>query len=182
MEKYFNINHTQDSTKISIDFNVQNNSWHNHIDIIKEITLPISEYIFTKLGLDQYASHIEYSIILTDSVTIKQINHQYRLQNKPTNVLSFPSEEIEENNFTQLNIHNGFLALGDIIFAYEVIKDEAEEKNISFKNHFSHLLVHAILHCLGYDHEDNQEAERMENLEISVLSHFNIASPYEKLI
>lgn len=179
MENYFTITDSYNSIKISIEFDIQENNWNNYLNVIKPLSLSISSYIFIKLGLNEYASSIEYSIILTNSPNIQKINHQYRLKNKPTNVLSFPAEEIEANKFNQLQIHDRFVMLGDIIFAYEVIKEEAEEKNISFKDHFTHLLVHAILHCLGYDHEDEKEANIMENLEIDILSYFNIDSPYE---
>jgi len=180
MNYYCNISNNSENFKVSIDFDVQEESWHNEIDNIKDLAKLISEYIFRKLSLQDYTSHIEYSIILTNDLTISEYNLQYRQNSNPTNVLSFPIEEIDENNFSQLPIHDRFLFLGDIIFSYETIQKEAEEKNIIFKNHFAHLLVHAILHCLGYDHENDDEAKRMENLEITILNHFNIKSPYEE--
>ena len=69
--------------------------------------------------------------------------------------------------------------LGDIIFAYKIVEDEAQMQGKDFNNHFAHLLVHGILHLLGYDHQSDQEAMEMENIEVEILSTFNIKSPYE---
>ncbi len=69
--------------------------------------------------------------------------------------------------------------LGDIIFAYKIVEEEAQMQGIDFNNHFAHLLVHGILHLLGYDHQSDQEAMEMENIEVEILSTFNIKSPYE---
>lgn len=178
MNEYFNITEINNSHKLNIEFNLQEAQWKHLIAEIKHITVDVSKYLFSELGLNKYATSVEYSIVLTNNTNIQQINFQYRKRNAPTNVLSFPLEEIEANKFDQLKIHDGFVILGDIIFAYEVIKKEAEEKNITFEDHYTHLLIHGILHCLGYDHEDENEAYIMENMEVQILSHFKIKSPY----
>ena len=68
--------------------------------------------------------------------------------------------------------------LGDIAFGYETIHTEAIDQEKILEDHFVHLLVHSVLHLLGYDHQDDQEADVMENLEIEILRTFSIASPY----
>ncbi len=117
--------------------------------------------------LKQDFSNIEVSVVLTDDEAVRELNKTYRHKDKPTNVLSFPSEETGE--------------LGDIILAYETVKKEAEETGISFLHHTLHLIVHGFLHLLGYNHEENEEAHRMETMEIQILKKRGIANPYEDL-
>ncbi len=111
------------------------------------------------------------SILLTDNHHIQELNHNFRGKNKPTNVLSFPSG-IEHPS------PDGFFFLGDVAFAHDVIVEESNTEKKIFLNHMTHLTIHGILHLLGYDHEIPAEAETMENLEILILSHFNIRNPY----
>lgn len=107
----------------------------------------------------------EVSIVLADDKTLHELNQTYRQKDKPTNVLSFPSDEEDE--------------LGDIILAYETIMKESKESGISPLHHTLHLIVHGFLHLLGYDHQEETEAEHMEQMEIHILKHLNISNPYE---
>ena len=70
------------------------------------------------------------------------------------------------------------IELGDIIIALETMQLEAKEKGISLKDHYCHLLTHGILHLLGFDHQNDEEAEYMENFEINILQQLNISNPY----
>lgn len=178
MNNYFTINCIKENKKLVIEFEVQSLLWNEYIDAIKTHCEEISHYVFTILGLYKIANSIEYSIILTQDNYIKTLNKQFRNKEQPTNILSFPLEEIQANNFEQLKIHGDFVFLGDIIFSFETIYKESKEKNISFINHFMHLLVHGILHCCGYDHEEPNEAAIMEAKEVEILAHFKIRSPY----
>lgn len=178
MSEFITLNDSKDNSQINIEIEVQDSSWQPKLNFIKEQLILVSRKIFSQLNLVKYAKNIEFSIILTDNAAIQKINLQFLNKDKPTNVLSFPLMEIEPNKFENLQIHDEFVILGDIIFANEVIKSEAEEFNISFEDHFTHLLVHGILHILGYDHLLETEAVIMENLEIDILNSFNIKSPY----
>ena len=104
------------------------------------------------------------ALLLTDDAAIKALNAQFRGMDKPTNVLSFPSDE---DDF-----------LGDIALARETAIREAEQDNISLRDHTAHLLVHGMLHLTGYDHETDIEASKMERLEIEVLQRLGVANPY----
>lgn len=109
------------------------------------------------------------SIKVVDHEEMQSINHQYRQKDKPTNVLSFPSRQPPG-----LPIQH----LGDIVICPSVVEFEALKQNKILEHHYAHLFIHAALHLLGYDHETLEEANAMEQLEIKILSEFNIANPY----
>ncbi len=114
-------------------------------------------------------SPAEISILLTNDEAQKSLNKQFRKIDKPTNVLSFAALE----PFSDIS---GLI--GDISLAYETLNIEAKNLSISFEDHFTHLIVHGFLHLLGYDHQNDEQAQRMENLEVQILSELNIKSPY----
>ena len=112
----------------------------------------------------------EISILLTGDAAQKALNRQWRNQDKPTNVLSFP----DRAPFAPVC---GFI--GDIALARETLEREAAQQQKSFGDHFTHLLVHGFLHCLGYDHENDADALVMETLETKILGHLGIDDPYD---
>ena len=99
---------------------------------------------------------------------MQELNRTWRGKDAPTNVLSFPlEEEVSEPGL-----------LGDVVLAYETTLKEAREANLALADHVSHLVVHGVLHLVGFDHEEDEEAERMENLERTALASIGIADPY----
>ncbi|MCB1563709.1 MAG: rRNA maturation RNase YbeY [Alphaproteobacteria bacterium] len=115
----------------------------------------------------------ELSVVLADDIFVRTLNRDYRGQDKPTNVLSFPQNEPDA--FTG---DTPIATLGDIVLAFETVQTEAQEQNKSFKDHTSHLIVHGLLHLLGFDHIGDEEAETMETLEIKILKALDIKNPY----
>lgn len=115
--------------------------------------------------LDKDFSNEEVSIVFSSDDDVQHLNKTFRNKDKPTNVLSFPSNELPE--------------LGDIILAYTTVLNEANALNISILHHTIHLIVHGFLHLLGYDHKHESEAHTMEQLEIEILKELNIENPYE---
>ena len=97
-----------------------------------------------------------------------ELNSCFRKKKSATNVLSFSSN----------SKFNKTLFLGDIIFSIETILKEAKRDNKTVENHLIHLFVHAVLHLLGYEHETEEQAKKMENLEIKILSNLQIDNPY----
>jgi len=123
----------------------------------------------------------EINIVLTDDAAIQELNKSYRGLNKPTNVLSFPSLEPDE----VLSVYKSAkgqtpIILGDVILAFETIRQESLEQKKDFEKHLVHLAVHGTLHLLGFDHEKEEDAIIMESLEIQILSSLMIPNPYEE--
>lgn len=115
----------------------------------------------------------EVSVMLADDARIRELNRDFRGKDKPTNVLSFPAPE--QSGPT------GSRHLGDLALAYGTLVREAEEESKELAHHFAHLIVHGILHLLGYDHETDEEAEVMETLEVKALANLGIADPYRDM-
>jgi probable rRNA maturation factor len=107
------------------------------------------------------------TLLLADDARLKVLNRDFRGKNKPTNVLSFPSEE------------DGYA--GDIAMAHGVTRKEALAAGKAFADHAIHLTVHGVLHLAGHDHEDDADAGRMEALEVKILKRLGIADPYAAL-
>ncbi len=117
----------------------------------------------------------EIGIACVDLAESQELNLQYREKDKPTNVLSFPSD-IPEEMLSLLDAE----PLGDLVICIPVVLQEATEQQKTPSDHFTHLLIHGILHLLGYDHETSEaEAEEMEALEIEILKKLGIANPYQ---
>lgn len=113
----------------------------------------------------------ELGVTLTGNDEVRALNAEWRGKDRPTNVLSFPLEELAEGD------EPGPM-LGDLVLARQVVEDEAAAEGKAPANHFCHLLVHGTLHCLGFDHIDAGDAERMEALEIDILKGLGISDPY----
>jgi probable rRNA maturation factor len=112
----------------------------------------------------------ELSLLLTDDRRIRIVNRDWRGFDKATNVLSFPAAPPERIATSPV--------LGDIVVAYETVEREAAAEGKSLADHFSHLVIHGLLHLLGEDHETEAEAQRMEGLEVAALGRLGIADPY----
>lgn len=110
----------------------------------------------------------EATIVLTDDAEMRDLNRTWRGKDEPANVLSFPAGDAPGEDG----------ALGDIVIAYETSKAEADQTGIPLSEHVSHLVVHGVLHLLGFDHLDDVEAEQMEDLERKALASLGIADPY----
>jgi probable rRNA maturation factor len=113
----------------------------------------------------------EVAIVLTDDSGIRTLNRDWRGIDKPTNVLSFPASSAPGHNAQPPT-------LGDIAIAYETTRREAESEHKPFAHHLSHLAVHGFLHLVGYDHENDADAEAMENLERTILAGLGVPDPY----
>lgn len=114
------------------------------------------------------------AIALLDDAAVAVLNRQFRGMDKPTNVLSFPANDEGPAS----DDHDHGRSLGDIALAYDTIDAEARQMGLEFRDHVAHLVVHGVLHLLGFDHESDAEAEEMEALETTILAGMGIADPY----
>lgn len=123
---------------------------------------------------DADVGEAEIAVMLTDDSGIRTLNSNWRGIDKPTNVLSFPALQPTG----PVGPDDAPRMLGDIAIAYQTTRKEADEERKPFDHHLSHLAVHGFLHLIGYDHENDQDAEAMEGLEREILARLDIPDPY----
>jgi probable rRNA maturation factor len=111
----------------------------------------------------------QVNIALLDEADARGLNRQYRGKDHATNILSFPYEPLPNESTGQL---------GDLVICVPVVVREAGEQGKAPRDHFAHLTVHGVLHLLGFDHESEPDAERMEALERRILARLGIPDPY----
>ncbi len=134
----------------------------------------LKKVIETTLRYIDTQSDCEVGIACVDNDESHKLNLQYRGKDKPTNVLSFPSDLPDE----MAQILDTF-PIGDLVISIPVVLQEAIEQNKAPTEHFTHMLVHGTLHLMGYDHETSDEdAEEMEALEIEILAKLGFKNPY----
>lgn len=114
----------------------------------------------------------EISVRLVDEAEGHELNLKYRGKNKATNVLSFPTDLPPGLNIP---------LLGDIVICIPVVESEAKEQNKPLQNHWAHLFIHGVLHLLGMDHVEDQDAKLMEAEEVRILALLNIDNPYQNV-
>lgn len=123
---------------------------------------------------DAEVGDAELAVMLTDDAGIRTLNQNWRGIDKATNVLSFPALQPagprDDDDAPRM--------LGDIAIAYETLRREADDERKPFADHLSHLAVHGFLHLIGYDHENDDDAEEMEALEQEILARLGIPDPY----
>ena len=148
-----------------------------HIDIQRacEDPLPVSDEILVSWAQHALATQrdsAELTIRLVDLEEITHLNHYYRKQNKPTNVLAFPA-----------NIPVGILLdvplLGDVIICPAVLQQESLALNKTLAAHWALIVTHGVLHLLGYDHIEDDDASVMQALEIKLLATLGFDNPYQ---
>ena len=124
--------------------------------------------------VDADIGEAELAVMLTDDAGIRTLNSNWRGIDKPTNVLSFPALPPSGPSGPD----DAPRMLGDIAIAYQTTRQEADEEQKPFDHHLSHLAVHGFLHLIGYDHEQDDDAEDMETLERGILAQLGIPDPY----
>ncbi|MDO9423980.1 MAG: rRNA maturation RNase YbeY [Methylobacter sp.] len=135
---------------------------------------PDRQYIqlWVDAALDDYDRDAEIVVRIVDEQESAELNEQYRHKQGPTNILSFPVDLPEG---IELDL------LGDLVICAPVLEKEALEQNKRLADHWAHIVVHGVLHLLGYDHIDDNEAEQMESKEIAILNRLQISNPYTEI-
>lgn len=164
--------------KFTIEIAQDNNDWYLYDEINSKLFKQALKEAIKNYQNFSKVQNIELSILLSNDNRIKKLNQEFRNENSATNVLSFPDINIDFRQILEFEPNLDYMYLGDIAFAFETIFKEAQEKKIPLLNHFKHLLVHSILHLLGYDHKDDAETEIMQNIEIKILQKLSVSSPY----
>lgn len=134
-------------------------------EALRELSLKSLEMVLASYEDD--FEEVELTLRLVDSEEAQQLNRQFRNKDYPTNVLTF-----------EYGIDETATLRADIVICVAVVQKEAAEQSKAFADHFKHLLVHGVLHSLGFDHQSDEEAEAMEALEITILAQFSIKNPY----
>lgn len=149
-----------------IDISIEDRRWKAVTDLESLVhhTASSAAAASGAAGLDM----AELSIVMADDAAVRRLNREYRGKDRSTNVLSFPAPV------------TGARArmLGDVVLAYETVAAEAADQGKDLADHVRHLVVHGILHLLGFDHDSDADAERMEALETRILATMGIADPY----
>jgi probable rRNA maturation factor len=135
-------------------------AWRRRIRGVIGLARETAAAVLTDAGV----ADAEVSLVLGDDAVVRTLNRRWRRKDAPTNVLSFPTGERR--------------MLGDVVLAFETVVREAKEQGKPLAHHLRHLIVHGVLHLLGYDHERERDAARMENRERRILRRFDVPDPY----
>lgn len=138
--------------------------------------LPTAEQLqaWVETALSSRHDDAELCIRIVDAPESQQLNRDYRGKDKPTNVLSFPFE-------APVGIELQWLdncPLGDLVICAPVVMTEADQQDKPLLHHWAHMVVHGVLHLLGYDHISDEQAQEMEPLEVQILAKLGIDDPY----
>ena len=160
--------------RVSVSVIVEHDAWREAIDDPLPLLRRAAGAALAQARRDRRSRSTttpSVSVALIDDRAMRKLNRTYRGKDKPTNVLSFPAgEALEGKGKTQ--------PLGDVAIALGTVKREARAQGKTVGDHLMHLMVHAVLHLLGYDHESDPDADEMETLERKALAGLGIADPY----
>lgn len=152
-----------------IELAVEAGGWADE-EALRNVAARAAAAVSAELGREGQ-DETELSLLFTDDAHIATLNREWRGKDGPTNVLSFPAFEIAPGDpFPPM--------LGDVVLAFETVSREAGLDGKPFDHHLTHLIVHGLLHLLGHDHENEEEAEAMEAFERAALARLAIPDPY----
>ena len=154
---------------LDADVVVEDDRWRQY-PRIEDIVATAAQVLVT-LDPTLFAAASAVTVMLSDDARVMALNTNFRNKPTPTNVLSFPAA-------AGANEPGESVYLGDIIIARETVEREAEESGIPVPHHVQHLTIHGVLHLLGFDHQTDAEAERMEDMETRALRSIGVADPY----
>ena len=162
-----------------IDLAVQDPAWEE-LSGMEELALDAVKATLAMAVLPRRCEDrvLEVSLVLANDDLVQVLNREYRHKDRPTNVLSFAS--LDETDMPEVD--GSPLNIGDVILAYKTIEKEASDQDKFIQDHAAHLIVHGVLHLLGYDHIEEDDANVMESTEIRILEKLGIQNPYTELL
>ncbi|MDA0653833.1 MAG: rRNA maturation RNase YbeY [Proteobacteria bacterium] len=163
------------ASRIRVELVAPNDQWMVAIDDLSQLVTRTVRAAVE--AANRVHGACEVCVVLSDDRELKILNQEYRNIDKPTNVLSFPGEPLDEDEGAY-EIGGRPRVLGDIVIAYETMVRESEAASIPLPDHLAHILIHGVLHLCRFDHEIDDDAAKMEALEAAVLRELGIADPY----
>jgi probable rRNA maturation factor len=154
--------------KLSLEISVQSALWRG-LPKVRSMARAAIDACVAETGVSA-PEGLEVSLLLADDARLRTLNANWRGLDRPTNVLSFPASSRERLS--------GARFLGDIAIAYETVVREAEAAGEATVDYYRRLIVHGFLHLIGYDHQTDEEAERMEGLERRIFARLGVRDPY----
>lgn len=161
---------------VKVDLRVDCKAWKDALPDVKKTVEKAVRAAWKAGNTGDFAlpvKNAEVSVMLTNDDAVHALNREYRGVDRPTNVLSFAALDDEDEPIVDP------MLLGDIVVAFETTEREAAEQNKSPEEHFFHLIVHGVLHLIGYDHVEDADAEVMEALETRIMIENGMDDPYE---
>ena len=160
----------------NVAISIENDAWCRYVPALRDhVQLAVITALAT---VDAARSRgVEVSVLLTDNAAQRRLNRTYRRIDTATNVLSFPAGD-DGLGGELTRPADAPRLLGDVVLAVETVAAEAARDGKNFTDHTTHLIVHGILHLLGYDHVGDDEAALMERLEVRILARLGVADPY----
>ena len=163
---------------LHLEVAVRDPAWRHTVADAEALAAQAANAALSTARLAKFARSgvVEAALTLADDALSRELNHRYRGQDKPTNVLSFSGAD-GPGSAGQLG-EGPPLILGDVVIARQTTVREAGEQGKPLQDHLRHLVVHGMLHLLGYDHQQATAAEEMERLEVEILATLGVPDPY----
>jgi probable rRNA maturation factor len=153
---------------LSCDVLIENALWLERLDPEAVVLATVEKTI--EIVQPKLHPAAEISVTFSNDERVRQLNAEWRGKDAPTNVLSFPGMSGTKFDTSPL--------LGDIVLAYETIEREARVEGKPFKDHTAHLVIHGLLHLVGYDHESETDAVKMESTESMIMIGLGYLDPW----
>lgn len=144
------------------------------IQTVCEESIPVSNKTlkqWIKLVLPMHKPRAALTLRLVSTTEMQNLNATYRKQDKPTNVLAFPAQ-------IPPSVRLQYPLLGDLIVCPSVLMEESRDKQIPLVAHWAHIVIHGVLHLLGFDHQATEDTARMQAEEVRLLACLDFANPY----
>lgn len=169
-------------TEIKVFTDIEDKRWtaavENIAAVVEQVKDAVFDHVATEVDFLVLNKKFNINLCLSADATVHKLNLEFRHMDRPTNVLSFAN--IDSPDFEEVLECENPVELGDVIVAFETMQREAREQGISLHDHFCHLWVHGLLHILGYDHIEPEDAVEMEQRETEVLARLGIDNPYRE--